>query len=61
MLVLTRRKNEELVITVPPSDKVTTIIVASLRAGETSIGVLAPKAVKIDRAECLGKLGQAYP
>jgi sRNA-binding carbon storage regulator CsrA len=61
MLVLTRRKNEELVLTVPPSAKATTIIVTPLRDGQTAIGVLAPKAVKIDRAECLGKLGQAYP
>lgn len=54
MLVLTRRTGEQLVLTVQPSDKPTTIVVqlCEVRTSTSAkIGVDAPKSVKIDRPD----------
>lgn len=58
MLVLSRRKDESIVIRVPPSDKVTEIVVAlvEIRGDKSSLGIQAPDEVKVNRAEVQEKV-----
>lgn len=53
MLVLSRKRDEEIVITVPPSGESTTIIVSQvdIRGDKSRIGVLAPREVSVHRGE----------
>ena len=53
MLVLSRKRDEEIVITVPPSGESTTIIVSQvdIRGDKSRIGVLAPREVSVRRGE----------
>ncbi len=53
MLVLTRQKDERIVVVVPPSDKPTTveILVADILGSKARIGVDCPRHVSVDRKE----------
>lgn len=53
MLVLSRKEREELVITVPPGASAVRIVVSVLDIdrNKTRLGIIAPDAVKIYRAE----------
>lgn len=65
MLVLSRNVEESIIITVPPSDKTTTITVlqVDIRGNKSRLGIEAPKLVTVHRSEVqdsierLGKLG----
>ncbi len=53
MLVLTRRKDQEIIITVPPSTGPTQIVVkvADVLGSKVRVGFSAPDGVAINRAE----------
>ena len=53
MLVLTRARDEKVVVTVPPSDRPTRLLVepVDIRASRVRLGFTAPNEVVIDRAE----------
>jgi len=53
MLVLTRKKGEDIVISVPPSDKpqIIRVKVTKTSTSTTSLGFTANKEVKINREE----------
>lgn len=54
MLVLSRKRSEEIVITVPPSDKeqVISVVVVELRGDKARLGIKAdPSAVRVHRLE----------
>jgi carbon storage regulator CsrA len=58
MLVLQRKVDEDVVITVPPSTTATTIVVKLVRIparDAVKLGFLAPTEVRILRAELKGK------
>jgi sRNA-binding carbon storage regulator CsrA len=67
--VLTRAKDEEVVIRVPPSNKWTEIVVAALEFEkiedpvyrEIRLGFDAPHRVTINRAEIQNKIDQGVP
>jgi carbon storage regulator len=53
MLVLSRRKDEKIIITVPPSDKPTTVevVLVDIRGNKSRIGINAPRQVAVNRDE----------
>ncbi len=61
MLVLSRRRGEEVVIIVPPSDKPTmvTIKMCSVVEGKVRFGLTAPAEVKINRGEVQRRVDDA--
>ena len=53
MLLLSRKKDEQIILTVPPSNETRRIVVSvvELQRGQVRLGVKAPKSVIVDRAE----------
>lgn len=50
MLVLTRRKRESLIVTLP-SGEIMTLTICDLRSDKVKLGVEAPDEVKVQREE----------
>lgn len=56
MLILARKKNETLELTVPPSEETQriTVMVTRVESGWRAwLGVKAPRHIQVDRGECL--------
>ncbi|HUX14976.1 MAG TPA: carbon storage regulator [Phycisphaerae bacterium] len=51
MLVLTRRRDESIILTDLVSGERVTVIVTDIRADKVRLGIEAPDSVRVDRAE----------
>ncbi len=59
MLVLSRKRNETVVITVPPMQTTRTIVVsiAEIRGDKVRLGIAADKMISVNRPDAINKEG----